>query len=106
MSSFKAAAMAIIAAIVLLMLSAWLTRPAHAQEQCGPHERLLRLLGRKYGEGRHGAGLINEKAMLELFVSKRGTFTITVTDDHGIACVLAGGDAWEDETDFVAGGSI
>lgn len=107
MTTIRGVAVLVVIAILMLLLAGWLTLPANAQEpQCAPRDMLIGVLAEKYGETPHGAGLINEKAMLEVFVSKRGTFTIAITNEQGIACVMAAGDAWEDETDFKAGGSI
>lgn len=91
---------------VILMLAA--SKAAHAQKQCGPHALVVASLNGKYQEGQRAAGLINEKAMMEIFVSAKGTWTLIVTNDRGMTCVLAAGEAWEDSppSDFKPGNGI
>jgi hypothetical protein len=76
------------------------TLPAIAQvqgrEQCGPRDQVVKVLNAKYQESQRALGLINEKAMMEVYISSRGTWTMVVTNDAGISCVLAAGEAWDE----------
>jgi hypothetical protein len=75
--------------------------PANAdtsgQAQCGPREEVIKVLNAKYQENQRALGLINEKAMMELYISTRGTWTMVVTNEAGISCVLAAGEAWDEK---------
>jgi hypothetical protein len=75
--------------------------PANAQtqsqEQCGPRDEVIKVLNAKYQESQRALGLINEKAMMELYISSRGTWTMVVTNEAGISCVLAAGEAWDEK---------
>jgi hypothetical protein len=74
--------------------------PANAQvqgqQQCGPHDQVVKVLSAKYQESQRAMGLINEKAMMEVYISSRGTWTMVVTNEAGISCVLAAGEAWDE----------
>jgi hypothetical protein len=69
---------------------------AQGQEQCGPHDQVVKVLNVKYQESQRALGLINEKAMMEVYISSRGTWTMVVTNEAGISCVLAAGEAWDE----------
>jgi hypothetical protein len=69
---------------------------AQGQEQCGPHDQVVKVLNAKYQESQRATGLINEKAMMEVYISSRGTWTMVVTNEAGISCVLAAGEAWDE----------
>jgi hypothetical protein len=69
---------------------------AQGREQCGPRDQVVKVLNAKYQENQRALGLINEKAMMELYISPRGTWTMVVTNDAGISCVLAAGEAWDE----------
>jgi hypothetical protein len=75
---------------------------ARAATQCGPHDRLVAALGHKFQEARQGIGLANEQVLVELFVSPKGTWTMTSTNVNGITCILASGEAWESDPVKVA----
>jgi hypothetical protein len=76
------------------------TLPAGAietQSQCGPHEEVVKVLNAKYQESQRAVGLINEKAMMEVFISAQGTWTMVVTNEAGMTCILAAGEAWDEK---------
>ena len=53
----------------------------------------------QYGEKVSGRGLAQEgRAMVELFRSETGSWTLIVTDVNGRSCVMASGEAWHDDT--------
>ena len=43
-------------------------------------------------------GLVDENAMMEIFVSPSGTWTILATGTDGVSCVLAVGEGFEANT--------
>jgi hypothetical protein len=69
---------------------------AQAQEQCGPRDQVVKVLNAKYQESQRALGLINDKAMMEVYISARGTWTMVVTNEAGMTCVLAAGEAWDE----------
>jgi hypothetical protein len=78
---------------------------AQAQEQCAPRDQVIKVLNAKYQESQRALGLINERAMMEIFISQRGTWTMVVTNDAGVTCVLAAGEAWDEMPTKVLGPS-
>jgi hypothetical protein len=70
---------------------------AHAQSQCAPRPEVVKVLGGKYQESQRVMGLINEKAMMEIYVSPKGSWTMVVTNERGVSCVLADGEAWDEK---------
>lgn len=79
---------------------------AEAQERCGPRGAIVKVLAGKYQENRRAMGLINEQAVLELFTSPKGTWTMLVTDQRGRTCIIAAGDAWDDAPQLAQGTGI
>jgi hypothetical protein len=69
---------------------------AQTQEQCGPRAEVVKVLNAKYQESQRALGLINEKAMMEVYISPAGTWTMVVTNETGMSCVLAAGEAWDE----------
>ncbi len=43
-----------------------------------------------------GRGLANAgKAMFELFVSEKGSWTVVVSEPNGSSCILVSGESWQ-----------
>ncbi len=76
---------------------------AQTQAQCAPHNEVVKVLNAKYQESQRGIGLINEKALMEVFISAKGTWTMVVTNETGMSCIMAAGEAWDDKPGPVAG---
>lgn len=68
---------------------------ASAQNICGPHEEIVKRLEAGYEETRAGYGLAGNGSLVELFVSKEGTWTFMYTRPDGITCLMAAGGDWE-----------
>ncbi|MEP6826832.1 MAG: hypothetical protein ABJA10_02020, partial [Aestuariivirga sp.] len=66
-----------------------------AESFCAKHDDLASILDSKFGEQQTGAGLAGKAAMVELYVSKKGTFTLVSTDTQGVSCIVGAGDSWE-----------
>ena len=83
--------------------------PAIASAQfamCGERAQIIDQLKTKYNENRQAVGLISNNGAAELFVSEKGTWTMLVTDQAGITCILAAGDAWDEAPLLVQGTGI
>lgn len=83
-------------ALVIGTLVAGLGASASAQNRCAPHDEIIKVLSGKYQEFPRALGLISEQAMMEVFISPKGTWTMLVTDQAGISCVMAVGEAWDE----------
>jgi hypothetical protein len=81
----------------LIVSSAALSAP-----QCGPHKKIVEMLSKRFSEVPKAIGIVGEKRIMEVFLSKKGTWTILVTNSEGLTCILAAGDDWEDVPDKFA----
>ena len=77
--------------------------PAKAAPPCGNHEKIVDFLGNKYKESRRIMGVVNSTAVMEIFMSPQGTWTMVITDTSGISCITASGEEWQDVPVAVAG---
>lgn len=84
-------------AILVLVSMTWV-QPSHADESqlnCGPRDVAVAELAGDLGERVIGRGLSqNGKAMVEIFKSESGSWTVIVTDTNGVSCILANGQVW------------
>ena len=48
-------------------------------------------------------GVVNAKAVMEIFMSPQGTWTVVVTDTKGLACIIATGQDWQEVPIEMAG---
>lgn len=68
---------------------------ALAQERCMPRDQLMAIALQQYHEVTIAAGILNEGAILELLNSGGGeTWTLVRTDNKGVSCIVAAGQAW------------
>ena len=99
MKSWKAIFCAMTAALVILLTvsAVWAQPPISEDRQliCGPRDAAVAELVGDFGEQVIGRGLShNGQAMLEVFKSETGSWTVIVTDINGVSCVLANGQVW------------
>lgn len=86
------------AAIVILCLAAILVFGGMSFGQgmaCGKHDDLVAALKQHFQEDRHAIGLAGNFGVVELFVSKAGSWTMLVTNPDGQTCIGAAGSAWQ-----------
>ncbi len=91
-----------IAASLMLGLAA-LTSSAEAAKVCGPRDKIITELGERFEENRKSLGLSGGAAVIELYVSLEGSWTLVSTDTKGVACLIAAGQAWQDAPAVVTG---
>ena len=63
---------------------------------CAKRNNVIDTLDSQYKESPRAIGLVSKEAVLEIFVSETGTWTVVVTDPAGVSCVLAAGQSWEE----------
>jgi hypothetical protein len=96
-SSFKFAA--VLAAVTLFSS----VGVASAAMPCGAHDVVAKSLTTKFKEARRVMGVVNAKAVMEIFMSPQGTWTVLVTDTTGTACIIATGQDWQEVPIEMAG---
>lgn len=72
-----------------------LAAPAQALSACGERQPILDALAQKYAEHRRAFGVMGQSGLVELYVSKTGTWTVIVSSPGGRACIVAAGHSWE-----------
>ena len=95
--SFKFAA--VLAAVSLFSIGG----VASAAMPCGNHDVVAKSLTTKFQEARRVMGVVNAKAVMEIFMSPQGTWTVLVTDTNGTACIIATGQDWQEVPIALAG---
>jgi hypothetical protein len=71
--------------------------PVSAAEQgvtCGSHDAIVAYLKQNYSENRQALGLTMDGALIELYVSAGGTWSVLLTVPHGASCLIAAGSDW------------
>ena len=69
---------------------------ASAAMQCGKHDDVAKALNAKFKETRRVMDVVNARAVMEIFMSPQGTWTMLVTDTSGTACITASGEEWQE----------
>jgi hypothetical protein len=75
---------------------------ANAQQACAPRAQIVAKLSQDFREQQQAVGVVNAQAVLEIYVSNAGTWTIIATGIDGNSCVISAGKDW-DSSDFVKG---
>lgn len=65
---------------------------------CGPRDEIVAQLGSVFQEAPNSMGMIDPTAVVEVFVSETGTFTILASGTDGTSCILASGEGWDGGT--------
>jgi hypothetical protein len=86
-----------------LAIGALSVSAAQAQSQCAPRKEIVQVLAAKYQENRQALGIINDKAVMEVYISPQGTWTMVVTNEAGMSCIMAAGESWNEKPTQVAG---
>lgn len=69
--------------------------PAPAQNFCAARAEMVKSLADKFKENPTAVGQIDGSAVIEVFVSEKGSWTILATDTNGQSCVVSAGDGFE-----------
>lgn len=68
---------------------------ASAAVPCAERGEIVKKLSDEYQEKAQAVGVINPDAVVEIFVSENGTWTILATGTDGKSCVLSAGEGWD-----------
>ncbi len=82
--------------LATILLALFVAFPALAQTQCGARDSIVASLEDRYSEVPVSMGLASNGAMIEVFASETGSFTIIITQPNGVSCMVAAGAYWED----------
>ena len=98
-------ALAALVAAFLLAATASAAPAARTQAVCDARERIAGTLADDYSERPVARGLANTGAVVELFASPGGTWTLVVTTPGGLTCVVAAGSRWQTLPPFAPTGA-
>lgn len=87
-------ALAIIGGVAIYAALVLFYQPAHAAT-CFPRAAVIEQLASRYGESRRVIGLATTGAVVEVFASPSGSWTLTATTPDGATCILGSGMAFE-----------
>ena len=86
-------AMKLATALLGLLL---LVQPAAAQTMvCANHQAMIEILQRNYREEVQAMGISGLGDLVEILVSRMGTWTILVTTPSGSSCIVSNGIEWQ-----------
>ncbi len=68
---------------------------AQAQALCEERDAIVASLEKTYSEAPVSMGLGSNGAIIEVFASPSGSFTIILTRPNGLTCVMSAGELWE-----------
>lgn len=69
--------------------------PLHANSFCADRAEMVKSLADKFKENPAAVGQIDGSAVIEVFVSENGSWTILATGTDGKSCVLSAGEGFE-----------
>lgn len=88
--------MGLAAAVAMLSFHPLAAQTTPGNSPCAERTNVVDTLDSQYKESPRAIGLVSQEAVLEIFVSETGTWTVVVTDPAGVSCVLAAGQSWEE----------
>lgn len=65
------------------------------QNMCSSRQRIVDMLASEFREAPSAVGVIDRDAVMEVFVSDHGTWTIVASDPHGNSCIISAGEGWQ-----------
>jgi hypothetical protein len=66
-----------------------------AAPPCGTRDEIVKKLSEEFKEAPQSVGVVNQDAVVEVFVSENGTWTIIASGTDGKSCVLSSGEGWD-----------
>ncbi|MFI0844509.1 hypothetical protein [Mesorhizobium sp. IMUNJ 23232] len=84
------------AGIVLIGPSSAQTQaPTQSNGVCLQRAQLEADLAKDFQERQSAYGRVGDAAIMEIYASEGGTWTLVMTDVGGTSCIIAAGDGWE-----------
>jgi hypothetical protein len=64
---------------------------------CGERVEMVKALQEQFSEEPQAVGQVDNNAVIEVFVSHAGTWTILATGTDGKSCLVASGEGWDSQ---------
>ncbi len=91
----------------LVTLSCLIAPTALAQQPvCGSHKTVADTLKKRYAETPVSMGVTVGGAVVEIYASPEGTWTLLITQPNGVTCLIAAGKDWENLPKLAKGAAI
>ncbi len=65
---------------------------------CGERVEMVKALHEQFREEPQAVGKVDSNALIEVFVSHTGTWTILATGTDGKSCLVASGEGWDSQS--------
>ncbi|MCV0394243.1 MAG: hypothetical protein K5872_14005 [Rhizobiaceae bacterium] len=65
---------------------------------CGDRDDIVESLAKDFKESPMAIGQVDQSAVVEVFVSNEGTWTILATRTDGSSCIVSSGEGWESQS--------
>lgn len=69
---------------------------------CGERQIVINSLKKDYKEVQDAIGISNRGGLIELFVSPKGSFSITLANPNQITCIISAGEHWNKKNNLVS----
>lgn len=67
-------------------------------QMCGEREQVVKELANQFNETPMAIGQVDGNAVVEIFVSEQGSWTILATGTDGVSCIVSAGENFESTT--------
>ena len=96
--AFPVIILAAAAASLSVMASSAFSDPVTNQPICGEREAIVKSLAEQFKERPQAVGVVDKNAVMEIFVSETGSWTIIATGTDGNSCLVSSGEGWQSNT--------
>ena len=90
-------------AVAFAAVFVWTVNASAQGKSCKPHAEMVSFLFDRFSEEPRALGMINQNALMTVYVSNAGTWTIVVTKTDGVSCIVAAGGLWEEREITIPG---
>ena len=95
MTAFRTPLMVAVGVAATLLAGSLTSRAQTAPQMCGERSTIIEGLQRDFKEQPAAVGVVNASAVVEVFVSDQGTWTIIATGADGKSCLISAGENWQ-----------
>ena len=88
--------LAILVGATALAMTVMGTANAQPKAPCAPRAEVVKSLGGLFSETPAARAIVADGALMEVFVSSEGTWTMLLTSPQQLSCLVGSGDNWED----------
>ena len=87
--------LAILVGVTALTMTVIGTANAQSKTPCAPRAEVVKSLDALFNETPAARAIVADGALMEVFVSSEGTWTMLLTSPQQMSCLVGSGDNWE-----------